>query len=118
MSGPSFQLIVSDWHVHTSCVSPTDPTPTLDSVAAVMEVIKDLEEVRLLLGVPEHLVDHLSEREKKRAVGNYYLHTHPDASWEQLTRKLYCAGQYNAVEKAKQHLPKGMWRLCAQYTGP
>ena len=25
------------------------------------------------------------------------------------------AEEYSAVEKAKQHLPKGMWRLCAQY---
>ena len=28
---------------------------------------------------------------------------------------LYYAEEYSAVEKAKQHLPKGMWRLCAQY---
>ena len=68
--------------------------------------------------IPLHVVDdnhHLSEREKKHAMGNYYLQTHPRASWEDLTRRLYYAEQFNAVEKAKQHLPKGMWRLCAQY---
>ena len=84
-------------------------------MAAVLDEIKDLEEVRGLLGVPEHMVDHLSEREKKHAVSNYYVQTHPDASWEHLTRKLYITEEYSAVEKAKQHLPKGMWRLCAQY---
>ena len=81
-----------------------------------MDEIKNLEMVRRYLGVPEHMVpDHVSEREKKHAVGNYYLQTHPDASWEELTESLYWAEEYSAVEKAKQHLPKGMWRLCAQY---
>ena len=84
-------------------------------MAAVMDEINDLEEVMLNLGVPEHMVDHLSGREKKHAVGNYYLQTHPRASWEDLTWNLYLAEEYSVVEKAKQHLPKGMWRLCAQY---
>ena len=84
-------------------------------MAAVLDEIKDLEEVRSWLDVQQHMVDHLSEREKKHAVGNYYLQTHPDASWEGLTESLYYAEEYSAVEKAKQHLPKGMWRLCAQY---
>ena len=80
-----------------------------------MDEIKDLERVRDWLDVPKRMVDHLSEREKKHAVGNYYLQTHPDALWEHLTWALYYAEQYSAVEKAKQHLSKGMWRLCAQY---
>ena len=80
-----------------------------------MDEIKDLQRVKIYLNVPEHMDEHLSEREKKHAMGNYYVHTHPDASWEHLTRMLYCAKEYSAVEKAKQHLPKGMWRLCAQY---
>ena len=80
-----------------------------------MDEVKDLEKARSLFGVPQHMVDHLSEREKKYAVGNYYLQTHPDASWQHLTEMLYWAEQFSAVEKAKQHLPKGMWRLCAQY---
>ena len=81
-----------------------------------MDEIKNLDRVRSYLGVPKHMVpDHLSEREKKHAVGNYYLQTHPRASWEDLTMRLYVAAEYSAVEKAKQHLPKGMWRLCAQY---
>ena len=80
-----------------------------------MDEIKDLEGVMSLLDVPKHMVNHLSEREKKHAVGNYYLQTDPLASWEHLTERLYWAEQYSAVEKAKQHLPKGMWRLCAQY---
>ena len=80
-----------------------------------MDEIKNLERVTAYLAVPAHMVDHLSEREKKHAVGNYYLQTHPDASWEHLVVRLYVTKQYSAVEKAKQHLPKGMWRLCAQY---
>ena len=80
-----------------------------------MDVTKSLKRVTDYLAVPEHMVDHLSEREKKHAVGNYYLQTHPDASWENLTKGLYCAKEYSAVELTKQHLPKGMWRLCVQY---
>ena len=80
-----------------------------------MDEIKDLERVRSWLYVPAHVVDHLSERRKKHAVGKYYLKTDPIASWEDLTQRLYCAEEYSAVEKAKQHMPKGMWRLCAQY---
>ena len=80
-----------------------------------MDEIKNLERVIRWFNVPEHMVDHLSEREKKHAVGNYYLQTDPYASWEHLTRRLYITEEYSAVEKAKQHLPKGMWRLCAQY---
>ena len=80
-----------------------------------MDEVKDLERVRCLLGVPKHMVNHLSEREKKHAMVNYYLQTYPHASWQDLTESLYWAEQFNAMEKAKQHLPKGMWRLCAQY---
>ena len=80
-----------------------------------MDEVKNLEEVRSWIYVPEHMVNHLSEREKKHAAGNYYLQTRPDASWQHLTESLYYAEQFNAVQKAKQHLPKGMWRLCAQY---
>ena len=80
-----------------------------------MDEIKDLRGVRSLLDVPLHMVDHLSEREKKHAAGNYYLQTHPRASWEHLRRCLYYTEEFNAVEKAKPHLPKGVWRLCAQY---
>ena len=80
-----------------------------------MDEVKDLESVRYWLAVPDHVVDHLSKREKKQAVGNYYLKTYPDASWENLTMRFYYAEEYSAVEKAKQHLPKGMWRLCAPY---
>ena len=113
MSGPPFQLIISD--VSTLLVSASDHTLTLDRVAAIMDEIKDLQRVRLLLRVPKHMVDHPSETEKKHAVGNYYVQTHPRASWQDLTWRLYYAAQFNAVEKAKQHFPNGMWILCAQY---
>ena len=80
-----------------------------------MDEIKDLEKLMFWLDVPGHMVDHLSGRKKKHAVGNYYLQTDPDASWEDLIESLYYAEEFNVVEKAKQHLPKGMWRLCAQH---
>ena len=115
VAGPPFQLIVSDRHVHTSCVSPSDPTLTPDRVSAVTDEVKDLERVRIGIYVPDHMVNYLSERDKKHTMVNYYLQTHPRASWEDLTWRLYKAEQFYAVEKAKQHLTKRMWRLCAQY---
>ena len=86
-------------------------------MAAIMDEIKDWRKLGMGL-VPLHVVDdhhYPTVREKKHAVGNYYLQTHPDASWEDLTFNLYVTEEYIAVEKAKQHLPKGMWRLCAHY---
>ena len=79
-----------------------------------MEEVKNWQLVRVSLGVPHHIVDdqqYPSERKKKHVMGNYYIQTSPHASWYHLAKRLYWAGEFNAVKKAKQHLPKSMWGL-------
>ena len=79
-----------------------------------MEEVKNWQLVRISLGVPHNIVDDQqcpSERKKKHVMGNYYIQTSPHASWLHLAVRLYWAGEFHAVEKAKQHLPKSMWRL-------
>lgn len=75
-----------------------------------MEEVKEWKRVSFELSIPDHIFNQqgLNERGKKDAIGNYYLHTYPYASMEHLARELYLAGEYNAVEKAKSYLPRGM----------
>ena len=76
-----------------------------------MEEVKEWQRVSFELLIPDHILNQqgLSERGKKDVIGNYYLQTHPYASMEHLARELYLAGEYNAVEKAKRYLPRGMF---------
>ena len=57
-----------------------------------------LEEVRSWLGVPyfkqvEIRRQSSTEREKSLALGDYWVNTDPDASWEVLSRRLYQWGE-------------------------
>ena len=89
---------------------PSDTNLTKDSVTAVMEEVKEWQRVSFELLIPDHILNQqgLSEGGKKDVIGNYYLQTHPNASMEHLARELYLAGEYNAVEKAKRYLPRGV----------
>ena len=49
-----------------------------------------------------------TEREKSRAVGEYWVQYVPHASWERLATALYWRGEERAAVMAKQYLPKGM----------
>ena len=67
----------------------------------------------LNLGVPDSKLDEISqqsstEREKSLALGDYWVNTAPDASWEKLARELYKEGEEKAAAVAKQYLPLGM----------
>ena len=69
--------------------------------------------VGIRLGVPQHKIDEIqqqssTEREKSRAVGEYWVQYVPHASWEGLATELYRSGEERATVMAKQYLPKGM----------
>ena len=49
-----------------------------------------------------------SEKEKSRAVGGYWVNTHPVPSWEMLAQVLYKEGEERAAAMAKRYLPNGM----------
>ena len=65
------------------------------------------------LGVPDSKREEISqqsstEREKCLALGDYWVNTDPDASWERLARVLYQWGEQRAVAVVKQYLQQGM----------
>ena len=45
-----------------------------------------------------------TEREKSLALGDYWVNTAPDASWEKLARELYWKGEERAIAATKQYL--------------
>ena len=49
-----------------------------------------------------------TEREKSLALGDYWVNTDPDASWEELARALYLCREERALAVTKQYLQQGM----------
>ena len=65
--------------------------------------------VGIWLGVPDSKREEIrqqssTEREKSLALGDYWVNTAPDASWERLARVLYWMGEHRAVAVTKQYL--------------
>ena len=49
-----------------------------------------------------------TERGKSLALGDYWVNTDPNASWEKLAQALYQEGEEKAAGVMKQYLPQGM----------
>ena len=49
-----------------------------------------------------------TEREKSLALGDYWVITDPEASWENLARVLYQNGEKRALAVTKQYLQQGV----------
>ena len=49
-----------------------------------------------------------TERERSLVLGDYWVNTAPDASWERLARVLYQKGEDRAAAVAQQYLQQGM----------
>ena len=78
-----------------------------------MAEVGDWEMVAIGIGVPgskRHEISQQSstEREKSLALGDYWVNTDPDASWERLAMKLYQVGEERALAVTKQYLQQGM----------
>ena len=112
-------LLFSSLSSLSACVSPSDPTLTVENVTEVMGEVGDWERVarRVLathgLQIPDSKLQEIkqqssSEKEKSRAVGGYWVNTHPHPSWEKLAQVLYDQGEERAAVMAKPYLPNGM----------
>ena len=113
-------LLFSSLSSPSACVSPSDPTLTVENVTEVMGEVGDLERVAqgghpftFGLNIPDSKLQEFklqssSEREKSHAVGGYWVNTHPILSWEWLARVLYEEEEERALAKTKQYLPNGM----------
>ena len=69
--------------------------------------------VGISLGVPhskweEIILQSSTKREKSLALGDYWVNTDPNASWEKLAQVLYKEGQEKAAAVMKQYLQQGM----------
>ena len=86
----------------------------MENVREVMaEVLGNWRGVGGMLGVPPSKLEEIiqqssTEREKSLALGDYWVNTAPDASWEKLARKLYQWGEKRAVAVTRQYLQQGM----------
>ena len=81
---------------------------------SVMKEVSDWRSVArsLHVGVPHPVVQRIedqytTEREKSCAAREWWVNTDPSASWMNLALALYYEGEYGAVEKVSQYLPKG-----------
>ena len=105
-------LLFSSLSSPSACVSPSDPTLTLENVTEVMrEVVGGRMLMCNLLDVPlsKLLQQQSSTKEEKTHAGSlYYVNCVPHPSWSDLARALYMRGEERAAVMAKQYLPKGM----------
>ena len=99
----------------SACVSPSDPTLTVENVREVMAEVGNWRNVARWLGVPDSKRQEISqqsstERKKSHALGDYWVNTDPNASWKRLARALYHSREDRALAVMKQHLEqqKGM----------
>ena len=85
----------------------------MENVREVMAEVRYWWNVGSRLGVPrsklvEILQQSSTEREKSLALGDYWVNTAPDASWERLASVLYHSREERALAVMKQYLQQGM----------
>ena len=96
---------------------------TVDAVAQVMDKIKEdkSEVMRSGLHIPKLLVDEILQRsystdsEESRALIDVYINIHPNASWENLTRRLYGWMKLAAARESKTFMSTGKYCHCITY---
>ena len=85
----------------------------MENVREVMAEVGDWVEVGIELGIPLSKLQEIrqqssTEREKSLAMGDYWVNTDPDASWEKLAWVLYQHEEKGALGVVKQYLQQGM----------
>ena len=85
----------------------------MENVREVMAEVEEWRSVGIWLDVPFSKQQEISqqsstERERSLALGDYWVNTDPDASWEKLARALYRCAEERALAVTKQYLQQGM----------
>ena len=91
----------------------SDPTLTVENVTKVMGEVENWWAIGtslhvLHLKLKEIKYQFCAMKDKSHALGEYWIKTDPDASWENLASQLYMNGEGRAATIAKQFLPSGM----------
>ena len=114
-------LLFSSLSSPSACVSPSDPTLTVENVTEVMGEVGDWERVTqgdfgytFGLRIPPSKLQEIkqqsyTERDRSRLAGEYWVNTDPNASWRRLADALYKEEEDSALTMVKQYLPKGMY---------
>ena len=115
-------LLFSSLSSPSACVSPSDPTLTVDNVSEVMREVGDREFVWEWVLVPqskrtEVMLQSSTDAAKTRALSQYWVKCVPHSSWMRLTKSLYLIGEERAAAMAKRYLPKGMCISCPPQIG-
>ena len=88
---------------------PPDVSLTPRNVLAALRTVQDVNMLRHIFEVPygmeKKLLQQPASSEEEKGLVNYFLQTHPCASWEWLGGKLlsYCQDE-NAVRHVKSHI--------------
>ena len=112
-------LLFSSLSSPSACVSPSDPTLTVENVTEVMGEVGDWEGVArgsfLYSGlrIPPSKLQEIKQqsytkRDRSHLAGEYWVNTGPNAPWRTLADVLYQEGEDSALMMVKQYLPKGM----------
>lgn len=95
---------------------PSDPSLTVEKVLEVMGEVRDWERLGGRLEIPdsqlaEIMMKSSTDEEKCRTLGQYWVKTAPNVSWERLAWTLYYSGEEIAAAMANRYLPKGVYFL-------
>ena len=95
------------------CMFSSDPTLTVENVTKVMGEVENWWAIGTSLHVLHFKLKEIkyqfsAMKDGSHALGEYWIKTDPDASWENLASQLYMNGEERAATLAKQFLPSGM----------
>ena len=85
----------------------------MENVREVMAEVGNWWQVEIILGVPDFKRQEIEQqsstaREMRLALGDYWVNTDPEASWEKLGMALYQWEEERALAVTKQYLQQGM----------
>ena len=105
------------------CLNPSDPTLTVENVGPIMEMVEDWREIANsgFIDIPDAIREriiqhHTTDKEQSCAAGEWWVHTYPAPSWNNLAIVLYHNGEDRAVKKMAQYLPKGVYMERGYYS--
>ena len=108
------QYVTSLSSIVLVCLNPSDPTLTVENIGPIMEMVENWREVANNIFIPDAIQEritqhHTTDKEKSCAAGEWWVHTYLSPSWDGLASALYHNGEYGALEKMTQYLPKGVY---------
>ena len=111
-------LLFSSLSSPSACVSPSDPTLTVENVTEVMGEVGNWEWVArgvlsYGLKIPDSKLQEIKQqsytkRDRSCLAGEYWVNTDPSASWQWLADALYQEKEDSALMMVKQYFPKGL----------